>query len=103
MKKVVAFLEKYAEWLALGVACVFLLYMVYSYVVSPEALHVKVGSDTVYPGEVDPHVDVAVRHLQEAIEAPAGDVKIPLPDYSKDFLTAMGTERPHMTEVATNL
>ena len=55
MKKVVAFLEKYAEWLALGVACLFLLFTIYTYIVSPDALKVKVGNEAMLPGDVDPY------------------------------------------------
>ena len=44
MKNVVAFLEQYAEWLALGVAAIFFLFVVWGYVISPTAVRVKVGA-----------------------------------------------------------
>ncbi|HEY7118431.1 MAG TPA: hypothetical protein VH475_17715 [Tepidisphaeraceae bacterium] len=98
MKKVVAFLEEYAEWLALGVACLFLLYMVWSYVISPEPLKVAVGGEKQMPGDVDTYVSShAVNRLQDAMNAPA-DVKIPVPDFDKEFATAMGPNRPHMAK-----
>ena len=97
MKKVVAFLEKYAEWVALGVACLFLLFVVYSYVVSPDQLHAKVGSDTVLPGDVDPAVNKTVATLAGEIEAPAVGVQRPTPDYGKQFAEAIGPQRKGMT------
>src|SRR5215212_5730816 len=93
MQKVVAFLEKYAEWVALGVAGLFLLFVVYSYVLSPDALRVSVGNDKLLPGEVDTHVAAGrAKDLQAAVDAPA-DIKFPLRDFTKEFEVAMGPQR----------
>src|SRR4051812_36091405 len=104
MKKVVAFLEKYAEWLALSVACVFFLYMVYSYVISRDQLVVKVGNDTMSPGDVDPHVGETVNRLQQAIDSPAtSDIvdQLKVKDSSAEFLALMGDKRPRADEQVT--
>jgi hypothetical protein len=98
MQKVVAFLEKYAEWVALGVAAIFVLFVAYSYVLSPEQLKVSVGNDKekVLPGDVDPHIaGGAAQRLQQAVDAGA-DVKFPVRDFTKEFEVAMGPQRRSM-------
>src|SRR3954469_1416326 len=105
MKKVVAFLEKYAEWVALSIAGLFFLYMVYSYVISRDQLVVKVGNDTLSPGDVDPHVSDTVNRLQQAIDSPATpDIQksINPPDSSGEFLTLMGDKRPRADQLTTS-
>jgi hypothetical protein len=98
MKKVVAFLEKYAEWLAMGVACLFLLYMVYAYVVSPDDLRVQVGQQTLMPGEVDPTINsTQLSVLEKQINDPKAEgVSFPVPDFVKSFSLAMSKERERM-------
>lgn len=98
MKKVVAFLEKYAEWLATGVACLFLLYMVYAYVVSPDDLRVQVGQQTLMPGEVDPNINAnLLLPLEKQINDPKAEgVSFPVPDFVKSFSLAMSKERERM-------
>lgn len=99
MNKVVAFLEKYAEWVALSLAALFFLYMVYDNVVSPDALRTKVGSETVLPGDVDPALNRnVITRLQQSIDAPAGDLKgaFDVKDAVTEFKTAMGPQRPRM-------
>ena len=97
MKKVMAFLEKYAEWVAMGFACVFLLYMVYSYVVSPDAVKVEVGRELLMPGEVDPYINTKdIAALQAAMDDKNGDVSFPVPDFAKAFSLAMGPDRDRM-------
>src|SRR6266700_7008915 len=101
MKKVVAFLEKYAEWLALGVACLFLLFTVYSYIVSPDALKVKVGSETMLPGEVDPYLSKnpsMLPRVQAGMEATTAGIEdaFKVKNFSAEFVKAMGPERPRM-------
>src|SRR4051812_40819067 len=96
MKKVVSFLESYAEWVALTLAVLFLLYTVYANVVSPEPLKTTVvGSpQPLLPDAVDPYVQQSVKRLQAAIEAPAGKEDLfPVREFRKDFETAMGPKR----------
>src|SRR4051812_37870775 len=97
MQKVVAFLEKYAEWLALGVAALFFLFVVWGYVISPSATRVAVAKEELSPGEVDPFVqDKAITRLQSAMEAPAGDLVMKVPNFAEQFELAMGPGRSHM-------
>src|SRR5689334_14865124 len=51
MQKAVDFLERHVQWLALGVAGLFLLWVAYAYVLTP--VTVKVGGRELTPGEVD--------------------------------------------------
>src|SRR5438552_6130784 len=57
MRKVLDFLEKNVQWLAIGLGCVYLLWMVWSYVINPQ---VKVsGVDPQHPlapGAVDEYI-----------------------------------------------
>lgn len=97
MKKVVAFLEQYAEWLALGVAAIFFLFVVWGYVISPTAVKVQVAGEELTPGEVDPKVnDKAIGRLQSAMESKAGDLVMVVPDFAKQFQLAMGPDRPNV-------
>lgn len=97
MQKLVAFLEKYAEWVGVGVASLFFLWVVYSYVVSPDQVKVKVGSEAVYPEAVDEKVnDSSVKRLQTAMEAPS-NLTFPVPDFAGDFKNKMGEKRERMT------
>jgi hypothetical protein len=94
MNKVVAFLEEYAQWVAIGVASLFLFYVVYAYVLTGDQLKVKVGSETVAPGMVDPKINDYVQlHLQPAIETPASGVKLNVKDYAQEFILHMGPGR----------
>lgn len=68
MKKVVEFLEKYAEYLAMGIAVLFLGLVVWSYVLDGEALKSKVGGEQVFPGEVDAKITrTALPRLEGAV------------------------------------
>jgi hypothetical protein len=97
MQKLVAFLEKYAEWLGVGVASLFFLFVVYSYVVSPDQVKVKLGSDAVYPESVDEKVsENSVKRLQTAMEAPS-NLTFAVPDFAGDFSKKMGDKRDRMT------
>src|SRR4051794_15713313 len=97
MNKVIAFFEKYAEWLALGVAGVFLLFMIYSYVINPTDVLVDVSQGAsaakVTPGEIEPSVNVQARALEGKLNAPANDFKIVVPDFANQFAEAMGPKR----------
>ena len=93
MNKVVDFFEKYAEWLALGVAGIFLLFMIWSYVVNPTAVKVQVGSEETTPGDVEPTVNQMTRALDAKLTAP-GVPPIPVPNFSEQFKTSMGETRP---------
>src|SRR4051794_15321670 len=95
MKKVVAFLEQYAEWLALGVAAIFFLVVVWG-ALNPTAIQVKVAGKDESPGDVDPKVQTEVaQRLTPAMEAKAEDLVISVPNFAQQFELAMGPKRPH--------
>src|SRR5688572_23016968 len=67
MQKLVNFLEKNVQWVVLGLAGVFLLYMVWSYVLTPPVT-VKIANRTLRPGEVADAI------LERPIERSRGEV-----------------------------
>src|SRR5690606_21756260 len=56
MQKVVTFLERHVQWVALGLAALFLLTMIFNYVVS-NPVQAQLGNETVTLGSVDQYVD----------------------------------------------
>lgn len=101
MKKVVAFLEQYAEWLALGVAAIFFLFVVWGFVINPTAVKVKVAQEELMPGDVDTTVnDKAITRLQSAMESKADGLVMVVPDFAKQFELTMGPNRPSMSPEA---
>jgi hypothetical protein len=94
MNKVVAFLEEYAQWVALGIASLFLLYVVYSYVLVGDQLKVQVGSETVNPEAVDTKINEFVQtRLVPATESPAGNLDLHVKDFADEFIARMGPDR----------
>lgn len=70
MDKVLEFLEKNIEWLALGLGGLFLLWVLWAYVLTPP-VQVQIGSSEVSLKDVDRHIrDTAARELQFRIEDP---------------------------------
>src|SRR3954451_25173901 len=55
MQKVVNFLEKYVQWIALGIGALYLGLMAYSYLVEP-AVQVEYAGKQRAPGEIDPAI-----------------------------------------------
>lgn len=104
MQKVVEFLEKYAQWLAMGVAGVFLLFVVWSYWVSPDHLKVKVGNENLLPGEVDTTISSGpasnLKRQMESGATSATDFKVP--DVKEAFVRAMAGDAD-LTRVASVL
>lgn len=77
MQKFTQFLEKNAEWLALGFGGLFLLYMVYAYVFS-SPVGVQMGGQTLSLGEIDRYI---LNNQGRALER-AMDPNLPAPDLS---------------------
>src|SRR5688572_6853936 len=74
MEKVVSFLEKHVQWIALGLGVLFLAYMAYSnFVETPEHLTVDVGGKKVPPGEMANAIATSdsFRRLQEGMKREA--------------------------------
>src|SRR5438105_2761909 len=70
MQKVLNFLEKNVQWVAIGLGVLFLGWMVYKYAINPP-LKVDVGGTMLNPGEVDRHInDNDASKLRAAMETP---------------------------------
>src|SRR6185369_3988513 len=72
----------------LGLGGLFVLFMVYSYVITPPAV-VKIGSESLGPGEIDPYtVDKVATQLQSAMNNNA-KIVMAVPKYVQSFQDAM--------------
>src|SRR6478672_11388453 len=69
MKKVTDFLERYCQWLAIGAGGVYLLWMVYSFVLTNSAWQIPVGGETKSHGEVDESVAQIANQLKSQIDS----------------------------------
>jgi hypothetical protein len=88
MQKFVDFIEKYVQWVAIGLGALFVLFMVYSYVIQPPA-KVTIGNETLTPGEVDEYTATHVAsRLQTAMNGKP-TVTIDFPHHVEQFKTAM--------------
>ena len=107
MDKVIAFLEKYAQYLALGIAVAFLGYITYSSVLSNPKLDIKVpsvargvGPQVKAPGDVDAAIAANdARVLVDAAKATASDEvkkQFTPPTFDKEFTVRMGAKRPNV-------
>src|SRR5438876_1013620 len=100
MQKVVTFLEKHVQWLAIALGAAFLLWMVWGYVVNSPT-DVQVAGKSVSPGKVDQVIyeDTATR-LQNEMQHEV-PVKIPVPELN-DILVAFN-QQPNGAELALNV
>src|SRR4051812_10566663 len=88
MQKVTAFLEQHIQWIAIGLGALFVLFMTYSYVITPPA-QVTIGNETFGPSEVDPHTaDAVVGKLQSAMQN-SQKIKMEVPQYVQAFQNTM--------------
>src|SRR3954470_17714038 len=67
MQKVVDFLEKYVQWIALGIGALYLGFMAYSYLVQPAITVPDAKGTAVLPGDVDPGIAKSVQNLKTAM------------------------------------
>src|SRR5688500_17490345 len=84
MQKLVNFLEKNVQWVVLGLAGVFLLYMVWSYVLTPPVT-VKIANRTLRPGEV---ADAILEGPIERIRGEVARTDLPpmvMPNFVRSF------------------
>jgi hypothetical protein len=82
MKKLTDFLEKNCQWLAIGAGALWLLYMVYSFLLTSAVWQVPVANEPKSPGEVDEAVAKIADQLKSQMDA-SGNIKIPVPDFNK--------------------
>src|SRR3954465_8790441 len=85
MQKVLAFLEKNVQWLAIGLGGIFMLFMVWTYVINnPAKVTIPGAGETRYaPGDVDQFVyNNSADKLQREIDNPR-TVALPNPKYDQ--------------------
>src|SRR4051812_46137558 len=76
MNKVVVILEKYVQWIALGLGAAFMLFMVYSYVIN-NPIKTEVAGKKVDLGNVDLVTrDGPAHDLDVAMKRPGGGIPI---------------------------
>jgi|GEM_PF-2939421 len=73
MNKFKEILEKYSQWIALGLGGLWLLYMVYAHLIASETAAVEVQGEHFGPAAVDQHVkETVILKLNEGISQPGG-------------------------------
>src|SRR4051812_39644722 len=80
MKKLTDFLEKHVQWVAIAAGGLYLLWMVYSFVLTNTAWQIPVGDQVKSPGEVDESVAQIAQQLKDKIDH-GTPVKIPVPNF----------------------
>jgi len=86
MQKVVDFLEKHVQWVALGLGGLYLLYMVWSYILTPPVTtEISGAPDPLTPGTVDQYIlDNRIRELNGRVND-TRTVDVAVPDFSEKF------------------
>src|SRR5262245_49438726 len=88
MQKVTEWLEKNVQWLAIGLGALFMLFMTWSYVLSPVA-SVQIGQDELGPGQVDVYTQDHVGKQLESAIVGTGKLPTTVPSYTKAFHDTM--------------
>ena len=93
MDKVLAFLEKYVEWIAIAIGGLIFMYAVWIYVIAPD-VSVDVGGRTYAPGAVDQAVLAGPgESLDVAMKDPRpGNIPSP-PNLPEEFLKDLTLDR----------
>src|SRR4051812_5971423 len=88
MQKIITILEKHVQWIVLGVAALFFVWMVYGYWIQQPA-SVSLGGQTLTAGEVDPHIlSNESRKLEEAMNT-SKPIKMEVTPFAEQFVAAM--------------
>src|SRR5437773_11618647 len=94
MKKVLDFLEKNVQWLAIALGAVYLLWMVYSYVLNSPVKVTGVAPEPLAPGEVDDYIkNNNGDKLAAKMSGNDSRVQFETPDFTK-MLTNITTPKP---------
>ena len=99
MQKVTAILEKNVEWVALGIAGLFFLFMLYSYIVLPPVT-ATVGSAPVTPGEVDPKILAGPAKDLERKMSTAEVPKFVVKDFGQDLQEVLANKNVEIQAIA---
>src|SRR5436309_1106181 len=101
MQKVVVFLEKHVQWLAIALGAVYLLWMVWSFVLNDPTTVKLADGTSASPGKVDQHIyEDSATKLQGQMQHEV-PVKIPVPELN-DILVAFN-QQPNSTALALNV
>src|SRR5438094_7265957 len=88
MEKVTKFIEQNVQWVAIALGAVFILFMAYTYVLTPPA-RVNIANQELTAGEVDEYTaEHVAKQLDAAINTP-GSVKMEVPKHVQKFEDAM--------------
>lgn len=98
MQKTLDILEKNVQWIVLGLAVLFLLWVAYGYVLTPPAT-VKIGSQIVTPGDVALVVQNSAQDLEHQIKSDRS-VSFPTPDLVSSWRERIA--KPYGVELAEN-
>ena len=92
--KIGEFFEKHVQWIAMGLAAGWLVYVGWTYGVNRPVI--RVGNETLSPGSVDEHIrDTEMATLANRMSdpnVPAGLVDVP--DFTDAFVSAMNVKAP---------
>lgn len=83
MQKVVDILERYCQWIAVGIGAIFFLFALYQYLpVVSKPVTVELGGQAYTPGEVDREiVEAAADPLESKMSTPAS-IRVNVPNYA---------------------
>lgn len=91
MQKVVEFLEKHVQWVALSLGGVFVLYMIYSYVLTPPAT-VEIAGKTLTAGEVDDYIRTETAEPLALRMKSTTPIDVNVQEFDKGFLATIAND-----------
>jgi hypothetical protein len=93
MQKVLAILEKYVEFIVLGLGALFLVFMAWMYLVQTPVT-IPVGGQNLRPGEIDNATVHGPVDLLDREMAGAKPPKVQVPNFTEDIRKRLDTEEP---------
>lgn len=103
MQKVVDFLERYCQWVAVGIGGLFFLFALYQYLpVVSTPVKTTIGGDVVTPGEIDSRIVANVAEPLETAMNDSSPVTIRVPNYIEQ-VTNMATSAPKLPPLSLSM
>jgi hypothetical protein len=100
MNKVVDFLEKNCQWLAIGLGALYLGWMIWGYVVQAPITVAGVAPTPLTPGEVDAYILEKVSTPLDAAMKSTQLVEMPVPNFLDQFKLAMNLSDRQLSQMA---